>query len=130
MSYDYLHTLHSQIQSYSRCLLVRAVDPFTRGALRQRMNLLSSAVNLRSFLDPPTPAGHTIKGSGLVAFRASRFNTSITPMDFALQRACNRHMQSLGVQGSDYNYGPVKVLDAGSVVSINGRRYLSIIHLI
>ncbi len=112
-----------QIQSYSRGLLVRAVDPLTRGALRERMQLVGSSVHLRSFLDPPAPKGHTIKGSGLVAFKASRFNTTTTPMDFNLQRACNKHMQSLGVQGSDYTFSPATVLDITAVVSINGRRY-------
>ena len=112
-----------QIQSYARGLLVRAVDPYTRGALRARMHLVGSAVHLRSFLDAPTPRGHTIKGSGLVAYRANQKNTNTTPMDYALQRACSKHMQSLGVQGSDYYYGPVEVLDPTAIVSINGRRY-------
>ena len=46
-------------------------------------------------------------------------------MCFALDRACNTHMQGLGVQGSDYNYGPVRELDTTAIVSINGRRYQS-----
>jgi hypothetical protein len=129
MSYDSLHIFHVQVQSYARGLLVRAVDPLTRGALRERMHLVSSSVTLRSFLDPPTPPGHTIKGSGLVSFKTSRFNTTTTPMDFNLQRAFDSHMRSLGVQGSDYNYGPVSVLDAGARISINGRRYNSIIYV-
>jgi hypothetical protein len=87
------------------------------------MELVDSAVHLRSFLDPPTPPGHTIKGSGLVSFRASRWNTTIMPMEYALDRECNRHMQTLGVQGSDYTYGPISMLATDAVVSINGRRY-------
>jgi hypothetical protein len=114
-----------QIQSYSRGILVRAVDPYTRGALRERMQLVESAVHLRSFLDPPTPPGHTIKGSGLVSYRANRFNTTTVPMDFALLRACEGHMQDLGVQGSDYNFSSVSALDTSAVISINGRRYKS-----
>jgi hypothetical protein len=108
---------------------VRAVDPLTRGALRERMQRVASAVYLRSFLDPPTPPGHTIKGSGLVSYKASRFNTTTMPMDFTLQRACEMHMQSIGVQGSDYNFGSITVLDKTAVVSINGRRYASIKYL-
>ena len=72
---------HVQSMSYTRGLLVRAVDPLTRGALRTRVALLGSAVHLRSFLDGPAPAGHTIKGSGLVAFAANQWNTTIGPMD-------------------------------------------------
>jgi hypothetical protein len=98
------------------------VDPFTRGALRERMQLLGSTVNLRSFLDAATPRGHTIKGSGLVEFRAHRRNTTDIPMCFALQRTCNSHMQGLGVQGSDYEFGPVRAMDPTAIVSINGRR--------
>ena len=118
-------TLRMQVQSYARGVLVRAVDPFTRGALRERMQLLGSTVNLRSFLDAPTPKGHTIKGSGMVSFRANKKNTSQIPMCFALQRACESHMQSLGVQGSKYNFGPVRAMDPTAIVSINGRRYQS-----
>jgi hypothetical protein len=114
-----------QIQSYARGLLVRAVDPFTRGALRVRMARMGPSVHLRSFLDPKTPRGHTIKGSGLVAFRPNKKNATNIPMCFALARACNTHMQGLGVQGSDYNYGPVRELDTTAIVSINGRRYKS-----
>jgi hypothetical protein len=127
LTWDFLktYTFHVQVQSYARGLLVRAVDPLTRGALRERMQLLGSAVHLRSFLDAPTPPGHTVKGSGLVAFKANRYNSTNVPMDFALQTACERHMQSLGVQGSDYNYGVVSKLDAGALVTINGRRYKS-----
>ena len=112
-----------QIQSYARGLLVRAVDPYTRGALRERMKLVGSAVHLRSFLDPAKVPGHTIKGSGLVSFRANRFNTTIQPMDYHLERAINKHIQSLGVQSSDYNFGPIKVLAPTVGISINGRRY-------
>jgi hypothetical protein len=112
-----------QIQSYARGLLVRAVDPLTRGALRVRMERLGPSVHLRSFLDPKTPRGHTIKGSGLVAFRPNKKNATNIPMNFALERACNTHMQGLGVQGSDYDYGPVRELDTTAIVSINGRRY-------
>jgi hypothetical protein len=114
--------MHVQIQSYARGLLVRAVDPLTRGALRERMMLVASAVHLRSFLDNPTPQGHTIKGSGLVAFRGNRSNTTSMPMDFALERACANHMQSLGVQSSSYNFGRVDELSETVVISINGRR--------
>lgn len=106
-------------------MLVRAVDPYTRGALRERMQLLGSSVNLRSFLDAPTPKGYTIKGSGLVAYRSNRKNASSIPMCFALQRACDAHMHGIGVQASDYNFGPVSALDTTAVVSINGRRYPS-----
>jgi hypothetical protein len=102
---------------------VRAVDPFTRNALRERMGRMSSAVHLRSFLDPKTPRGHTIKGSGVVAYRPNRKNATTIPMCFALDRACNAHMQGLGVQGSNYNFGPVRKLDTTAIVSINGRRY-------
>jgi hypothetical protein len=87
------------------------------------MQRVSSAVNLRSFLDPKKPRGHTIKGSGVVDYRPNKKNATHIAMDFALDRACNTHMQSLGVQGSDYNYGPVRVLDTTAIVSINGRRY-------
>ena len=117
-----LHTLHLQIQSYSRGVLVRAVDPYTRGALRERMQLMGSTVNLRSFLDAPTPRGHTIKGSGMVAYRPNNKNTIKIPMCYALQRACNNHMQGLGVQPSKYNFGPVQAMDPTAIVSINGRR--------
>jgi hypothetical protein len=99
------------------------VDPYTRGALRERMKLVGSAVHLRSFLDPAKVPGHTIKGSGLVSFRANRFNTTIQPMDYHLERAINKHIQSLGVQSSDYNFGPIKVLAPTVGISINGRRY-------
>ena len=87
------------------------------------MNLVDSAVHLRSFLDPPAPHGHTIKGSGLVSFRSNRFNTTTEPMNFTLHRACEDHMQSLGVQGSDYDYGTISMLSPNALVSINGRRY-------
>jgi hypothetical protein len=103
-------------------VLVRAVDPFTRGALRERMQLLGSTINLRSFLDTPTPRGHTIKGSGLVSFRPNNKNTATVPMCFGLQRACASHMQGLGVQDSDYYFGPVRAMDPTAIVSINGRR--------
>ena len=118
-----------QIQSYSRGLLVRAVDPLTRGALRERLKRVGSCVHLRSFLDPPTPPGHTIKGSGLVSFLSNRFNTTTAPMDHALRRACDRHMQSLGVQSSDYNYGPASELARTVNISINGRRYQFTLYL-
>jgi hypothetical protein len=120
-----------QIQSYSRGLLVRAVDPLTRGALRERLKRVGSCVHLRSFLDPPTPLGHTIKGSGLVSFLSNRFNTTTTPicMHDALEGACDRHMQSLGVQSCDYNYGPVSELATTVAISINGRRYQSTSYL-
>jgi hypothetical protein len=103
-------------------VLVRAVDPLTRGALRERMQLLGSTVHLRSFLDAPTPRGHTIKGSGMVEFRPNKKNTTTVPMCFALPRACDAHIQGLGVQGSDYNFGPVRAMDPTAIVSINGRR--------
>jgi hypothetical protein len=109
--------------SYTRGLLVRAVDPLTRGALRARVMLLGSAVHLRSFLDGAAPAGHTIKGSGLVAFASNRWNTTSCPMERALQRECDKHMRSLGVHASDYDFGEVRELDAKAVVFINGRRY-------
>jgi len=86
---------------------------------------MSSAVHLRSFLDQKTPRGHTIKGSGMVDFRPNKKNATNIAMCFALDRACNTHMQGLGVQGSDYNYGPVRELDTTAIVSINGRRYQS-----
>jgi len=86
------------------------------------MQLMGSSVNLRSFLDSPTPRGHTIKGSGLVSFRANLKNTTNIPMCNALQRACDSHMQGLGVQSSDYNFGPVRAMDTTAIVSINGRR--------
>jgi hypothetical protein len=126
ISYDilaYLLPFPVQIQSYARGLLVRAVDPFTRGALRVRMGRMGPCVHLRSFLEPKTPRGHTIKGSGLVAMRPHRKNATCIPLCFALARACSTHMQGLGVQGSDYNYGPVRQLDTTAIVSINGRRY-------
>jgi hypothetical protein len=113
--------------SYTRGLLVRAVDPLTRGALRERVMRLGSAVHLRSFLDDPMPAGHTIKGSGLVSFAANRWNTTSTPIDFTLQRECDKHMRDLGVRACDYNFGEVDALAATAVVSINGRRYIAII---
>jgi hypothetical protein len=116
------HT-NRQVQSYARGVLVRAVDPFTRGALRTRMKLLGTSVNLRSFLDAPGPdRGHTIKGSGLVSFRANKKNTATIAMCFGLERACTAHMQDLGVQGSDYNFGPIRAMDSTAIVSINGRR--------
>jgi hypothetical protein len=86
------------------------------------MQLLGSTINLRSFLDTPTPRGHTIKGSGLVSFRPNNKNTSTVPMCFGLQRACASHMQGLGVQDSDYYFGPVRAMDPTAIVSINGRR--------
>lgn len=125
ISYDC--TIHScmQIMSYTRGLLVRAVDPLTRGALRARVELLGSAVHLRSFLDGPEPPGHTIKGSGLVSFAPNRWNTTTAPIDYTLQRECDKHMRTLGVRANDYNFGDAKVLDATTVVSINGRRYIT-----
>jgi hypothetical protein len=87
------------------------------------MQLVGSAVNLRSFLDRPVVAGHTIKGSGMVSFKSNRFNTNTQPMDYTLERAVNNHLHSLGVRSSDYNFGPVQVLDTKVRVSINGRRY-------
>jgi hypothetical protein len=118
-----------QIQSYARGLLVRAVDPYTRGALRERMQLVGSAVHLRSFLDPPIAPGHTIKGSGLVSFKSNRFNTTTVHMAFALDRCLSSHMQSLGVQSSDYNFGPVKALNTTVGVSINGRRCENLLYV-
>ena len=44
-------------------------------------------------------------------------------MDFTLKRAVDKHIQSLGVQSSDYNFGPVKLMDTTVAISINGRRY-------
>ena len=110
------------MQSYARGVLVRAVDPFTRGALRERMDLLGSTVNLRSFLDKPTPQGHTIKGSGMVSYRPNQKNTQVVPMCFALQRACDAHLQSVGVQSCAYEFGPVRAMDPTAQVSINGKR--------
>ena len=117
-----------QIQSYVRGLLVRAVDPLTHGALRARLDIVGSTVHLRSFLDPPTPAGHTIKGSGLVAYRSNRKNSAWVDQPFSLHRACGRHLQSLGVQACDYNYGRAKVLDVTASVSLNGRRSVEHAH--
>lgn len=87
------------------------------------MQLVGSAAHMRSFLDAPIAPGHTIKGSGLVSFKANRFNTTTPPMDLVFQRAVNNHMHSLGVQSSDYYYGPVTLLATTVNVSINGRRY-------
>jgi hypothetical protein len=93
------------------------------------MELVGSAVYLRSFLDPPVAPGHTIKGSGLVSFKSNRFNTTTVHMAFALDRCLSKHMQSLGVQSSDYLFGPVKALATTVYVSINGRRYKNFIHV-
>ena len=89
------------------------------------MGRMGSAVHLRSFLDPQKPRGHTIKGSGVVDYRPNKKNANNVPMCFGLNRACNAHMQGLGVQGSDYIFGPVRKLDTTAIVSINGRRYKS-----
>ena len=104
---------------------MRAIDPLTRGALRERMLIIGSAVRLRSFLDPPTPAGHTIKGSGEVAYRDNRKNSKTTPMFNAMQRAMNNHMTTCGVDPAHYDYGVVTVMDTTAIVSLNGRRYIT-----
>ena len=112
----------NQITSYARGLLVRAVDPLTHGALRERLSIVGDTVHLRSFLEPPTPAGHTIKGSGMVAYRANRKNTQFAPLPFNLHRAMDLAIRSMGVEPSDYSYGHAQILDASAIVSINGRR--------
>jgi hypothetical protein len=132
ISYDSLSsTKHTQIQSYARGLVVRAVDPLTRGALRERMNLMGSSVNLRSFLDPPTPAGHTVKGYGLVSYRDSRKNSHSRPLTISLRRAMDRSMRVMGVDPVDYNYGRALVMDATAIISINGRRssWCALLHI-
>ena len=111
-----------QINNYTRGLLVRAVDPLTRGQLRERLHLADSSVHLRSFLDPPAPRGHTIKGSGLVAYKDSRKNSATGRMGFALTRACDKNLASCGVQPSDYTYGVATTMAITAIVSINGRR--------
>ena len=50
-------------------------------------------------------------------------------MHDALERACDRHIQSLGVRSCDYNYGPVSELASSVAISINGRRYQSTSYL-
>jgi hypothetical protein len=114
-----------QIQSYSRGLLVRAVDPLTRGRLHERLELVGTTVHTRSFLDPPKAKGHTIKGSGLVAFRDTRWNSESTRLGFKLTKACDNNLLSCGVQPDDYNYGRAIVLNVQAVVSLNGRRWRS-----
>jgi len=111
-----------QINNYTRGLLVRSVDPQTRGKLRERLHLAAESVHLRSFLDPPAPRGHTLKGSGLVAYKDSRKNSATGPMGFALTRACDKNLTSCGVQPSDYTYGPATTMATTAIVSINGRR--------
>ena len=133
ISYDFLSsTKNTQIQSYARGLVVRAVDPLTRGALRERMNLMGSSVNLKSFLDPPTPAGHTVKGYGLVSYRNSRKNSQSRPLTISLRRAMDRSMRVMGVDPVDYNYGCALVIDVTAIVSINGRRssWCALFHII
>jgi len=103
--------------------LVRAVDPFTRGQLRNRLKLTgNTSVHLRSFLDKPTPKGHTIKGSGKVAFRANRKNSNSLQLTLDLRRACERNLQICGQSPGDYDFGKARVLDKDSVVNLNGRR--------
>ena len=115
-----------QINNYTRGLLVRAVDPLTRGKLRERLQLAASSVHLRSFLDSPPPRGHTIKGSGLVAYKDSRKNSATGPMGFALTRACDKNLASCGVPPSEYTYGPATTMARTAIVSINGRRSVAL----
>jgi len=101
---------------------VRAIDPMTRGALKARLNIVGSTVHLRSFLEPPTSPGITIKGSGMVAFKANRKNCKAGQMTWNLRRALDNYLSSQGVQPASYNYGQAKVMHVSAVVSINGRR--------
>jgi hypothetical protein len=112
----------TQVASYSRALLVRAVDPLTRGALRARLGIVGTTLHLRSFLDPPKPHGHTIKGSGLVEYSPNRKNTKTVALSFTLRRACDKNLAALGVLPCDYNYGRAEFLKTQAVISINGRR--------
>ncbi len=102
--------------------MVRAVDPMTRGALKQRLNIVESTVHLRSFLEPPTAPGVTIKGSGKVAFKASRKKSKVEPMTWILRRALDKYIGSIGQQPANYNYGLAKIMQVSAVVSLNGRR--------
>ena len=112
-----------QINSYCRGVLVRAIDPMTRGRLRERMgNDHVHTAHMRSFLDPPTPRGHTIKGYGRVNYKENRKNSTTRKMTFSLHRACDRTMAEKGVDPANYNYGDVTTLDRTAIVSINGRR--------
>ena len=103
---------------------MRAVDPLTRGALRARLNIVGTTVHLRSFLEPATPAGHTIKGSGMVAYRANHKNSKSMPLTWQLRRRLDRHLQTQLVDPTDYNYGNATILGESAIVSINGRRYV------
>jgi hypothetical protein len=86
------------------------------------MGIVGSSIHMRSFLDKPTAAGHTIKGSGLVSYASSRKNSTTAPLTINLHRACDRNLMSYGVLPSDYNYGRVTILDVTAIVSFNGRR--------
>lgn len=119
-----------QINSYCRAVLVRAIDPLTRGKLLARMNTdHAHTAHMRSFLDPPTPRGHNIKGSGRVNFRPNRKNSKTQKLSFSLHRACDRAMSAKGVNTTYYTYGRMRVLDPSAIVSINGRRSVARAHL-
>lgn len=84
--------------------------------------LVGASVQLRSFLDPSTPAGHTVKGYGLVSYRNHRRNSTTRDLGMQLTRAMDRSISDLGVDPSDYTYGRTTVMDATAIISINGRR--------
>ena len=66
----------------------------------------------------------------MVSYRPNKKNTKVIPMCFALQRACDAHLQSVGVQSSEYNLGPVRAMDPTAQVSINGKRYTLTVYTI
>jgi hypothetical protein len=57
----------TQVRSYCRGVVCRAVDPETRHKLFARLNVTEMA-SMRSFLDPPPKKGQTIKGSGDIGY--------------------------------------------------------------
>lgn len=62
-----------QTRSYCRGIVVRAVDSETRMRLFARLQV-TEMTSMRSFLDPPAPKGHTVKGSGRVAYKLQTRN--------------------------------------------------------
>jgi hypothetical protein len=102
--------------------VVSAIDPMTRGALKARLSIVGSTVHLRSFLEPATKPGLTIKGSGSVAFKANRKNCKAGPMTWNLTRALDNYIRSIGADPANYNYGLAQIMQVNAKVSLNGRR--------
>jgi hypothetical protein len=67
------HDNRTQVRSYCRGVVCRAVDPETRTKLFARLHVTEMA-SMRSFLDPPPKKGLTIKGSGDVGYALHKRN--------------------------------------------------------